>query len=109
MDRNELREPTFLILASVAARPRHGYAIKRAIAELSDGRLEVGTGTIYSALDRLVADGIVVESSAEIVNGRLRRYYVLTDAGAALLEARIQQLRMHAAHAEGQLRARHAG
>lgn len=76
-----MREPTYLILVALGAGERHGYGITQDVAELSEGRVKLGAGTLYGALDRLVADGLVAATRTETVDGRLRRYYVLTEAG----------------------------
>jgi DNA-binding PadR family transcriptional regulator len=92
--RDPLREPTFLILAALAPQPLHGYAIIGEVAELSGGRLALRPGTLYGALDRLAEEGLLEPDREELVEGRLRRYYRLTDGGAAVLEqeaARLQQ------------------
>jgi len=44
-------------------------------------RVRLAAGTLYGALDRLMADGLVEEQGREVVDGRERRYYALTDAG----------------------------
>jgi DNA-binding PadR family transcriptional regulator len=87
-----LQEPTFLILAALAGEPAHGYGITQAVATLSGGRVKLRPGTLYGALDRLVEQGLVVADREEVVDGRLRRYYRLTDGGADLLEAEAQRL-----------------
>ena len=104
-----LREPTFLILTALAARPQHGYGILRDVEEISDGRVRLRAGTLYTALDRMGADGWVAVDREEVVDGRLRRYYRLTDQGAARLEAEVQRLRAHTRAAEQRLRARPQG
>jgi PadR family transcriptional regulator, regulatory protein PadR len=82
-----MREPTYFVLASLLDGPRHGYAIIKRASELSGGRVQLATGTLYTALDRLTAEGYVRLVSEEIVNGRTRRSYGLTDAGSAALRA----------------------
>jgi len=82
-----MREPTYFVLASLLQGPLHGYAIMKRAEELSRGRLRLATGTLYAALDRLTAEGWVHPVSDEIVNGRPRRSYSLTNAGAAALRA----------------------
>lgn len=82
-----MREPTYFVLASLLDGPRHGYAIIKRAAELSGGRVQLATGTLYTALDRLTAEGYVRLVSEEIVSGRTRRSYGLTDAGSAALRA----------------------
>lgn len=76
-----MREPTYLILVALASGERHGYGIIQEVAALSEGRTALGAGTLYGALDRLVDEGLVTPTRSETVDGRLRRYYGLTDRG----------------------------
>jgi PadR family transcriptional regulator, regulatory protein PadR len=82
-----MREPTYFVLASLLDGPLHGYAIIKRAEDLSDGRVRLATGTLYTALDRLSAEGYVRLVSEEIVSGRARRSYGLTDEGTAALRA----------------------
>ncbi|WP_344652320.1 PadR family transcriptional regulator [Cryptosporangium japonicum] len=86
-----MREPTYFILAALQDEPRYGYAIIKRAEALSEGRVTLATGTLYSALDRLTAEGFVRVVREEIVNGRARRYYEVTPDGLAAL-------RVEAAH-----------
>jgi DNA-binding PadR family transcriptional regulator len=103
-----LPEPTFFILTALAEQPLHGYGVMLAIRELSDNRLNLRPGTLYTALDRLAEDGLLVVDREEAVDSRLRRYYRLTDAGAAALDAEVVQLRINAEIAASRLRRRGA-
>jgi DNA-binding PadR family transcriptional regulator len=103
-----LREPTFLILAALAPQPLHGYAIIGEVSALSRGRLSLRPGTLYGALDRLAAEGLLATDREETVDGRLRRYYRLTDAGAGVLEREAQRLQHNADAARQRLARRHA-
>ena len=103
-----LQEPTFLILAALAEAPMHGYGVIQEVAALSDGRVRLRPGTLYGAIDRLVEQQLVRADREEIVEGRLRRYYRLTDTGAALLEAEAKRLASNAAAAVSRLRSRRA-
>jgi DNA-binding PadR family transcriptional regulator len=76
-----IKEPTFLILTVLAADSRHGYGIIKDVERLSSGRVRLRPGTLYRALDRLRADGLVWVDREEIVRSRLRRYYGLTPKG----------------------------
>jgi DNA-binding PadR family transcriptional regulator len=98
-----LREPTFLILAAVAPLPLHGYGILQTVQELSGGRVRLRAGTLYTALNRLVGDGSLVVDREEVVDGRLRRYYRITDAGLAVLRGGVEHLEANASAARGQL------
>lgn len=101
-----MREPTFLILTALAVEPRHGYGVIQEVAELSGGAVTLAAGTLYAALDRLTAEGLVIPDREELVDGRTRRYYRLTDEGAAALEAEVARLQRHTTAAAGRLRQR---
>ena len=88
-----MREPTFLILTALARTPMHGYGLIQEVAELSSGTLELRPGTLYGALDRLTDEGLVAVDREEIVDGRARKYYRLTDAGDTALRGETERLR----------------
>ena len=104
MNDRPLREPTFLILTALAQGPQHGYGIMTDVERMSDGRVRLRPGTLYAALDRVVADGLVEADREEVVNGRLRRYYRLTPPGSGRLAAEVDRLRQNAAVAARRLR-----
>lgn len=105
---SEMREATFLILTALAAGPLHGYGIIREVGELSKQRVKLLPGTLYTALDRLAAQGIVERDREEVLDGRLRRYYRLTADGRAALDVEAARLRELATAAEQRL-AKEAG
>jgi DNA-binding PadR family transcriptional regulator len=74
-----------LVLAALADAERHGYAIIGEIRSMSGGRTSIGTGTLYGTLERLQDDGCIEASREETVEGRLRRYYRITDHGRGVL------------------------
>ncbi len=76
-----MRDATFHILLALAREERHGYGIIQRVAELTDGTVRLGAGTLYGALDRLTGEGKVEATRTETVDGRERRYYRLTEAG----------------------------
>jgi DNA-binding PadR family transcriptional regulator len=99
-----MREPTFLILTALAgAEALHGYGITRQVADASGGRVALLPGTLYTALDRLVAQGLVEHDHDEAVDGRLRRYYRLTPNGRTALTAETGRLRELVSAAEARL------
>jgi DNA-binding PadR family transcriptional regulator len=69
-----------LLLAALEDGPRHGYVITEALREGSAGRFDLPTGTVYPALHRLEAAGLITGTWSE-VDGRRRRTYRLTAAG----------------------------
>lgn len=103
-----MTEQAYLVLLALADGPRHGYGIVRAVAELSDGRVRLGAGTLYGVLDRLVEAGYARVSGEEVVDGRLRRYYELTDEGGTAAAAHTRELSALAARGRRALAARPA-
>ncbi len=100
---SEMREPTYFVLAALLDGPLHGYAIIQRVVELSGDRVRLATGTLYTALDRLTAEGFVRLVSEEIVNGRARRSYGLTDSGTAALRAEAARMEQADAVVTGRL------
>jgi DNA-binding PadR family transcriptional regulator len=106
MSSSEMREPTFLVLAALADGRKHGYAVITEVSGLSSGRVTLRPGTLYAALDRLCDEGLVRPAGEEVVEGRLRRYYELTDAGAESLATEAARLQANADQALRRLRLR---
>jgi PadR family transcriptional regulator, regulatory protein PadR len=77
----DLRPASYFVLASLLDGALHGYAIASRAAELSDGQVRLTAGTLYGALDRMAGQGLVQIDREETVEGRLRRYYRLSDQG----------------------------
>jgi DNA-binding PadR family transcriptional regulator len=89
-----MQEATYLILTALAAGSQHGYGIIADVIEISGGRVRLLAGTLYTALDRLRADGLIAVDREEIVETRLRRYYRLTPEGEQRLAE--EAVRLHA-------------
>ena len=103
-ERMTLTEPTFLILTALADEPRHGYGVIEEVLEISAGRVRLRAGTLYTALDRLRADGWIEVEREEIVQSRLRRYYRLSALGAQHLAEEAARQRQNASIASRRLR-----
>ena len=73
-----------LLLAALEDGPRHGYAVIEALRQSTGGRLDLPTGTIYPALHRLEAAGLIA-GSWSVVARRRRRVYQLTATGKETL------------------------
>lgn len=88
-----LAPATFQILLTLVDSERHGYAIMKEVSTRTDGAVQLGPGTLYGALKRLLESGLVEKGSEradpELGDDR-RRYYKLTKLGlrVARLEAR---------------------
>ncbi|MFC9226045.1 PadR family transcriptional regulator [Streptomyces hygroscopicus] len=102
-----LTEPQYFILAALMDGPLHGYGIIKAAERATDGRLRIAVGTLYGALERLERAGLLAAGHEEIVDGRARRYYRLTEDGAEALGR--EALRMQQAAAVVIGRSRDAG
>jgi DNA-binding PadR family transcriptional regulator len=106
MSERPLQEPTFLMLTALAKGPQHGYGIITDVERISGGRVRLRAGTLYAALDRVVAEGLVEADRDEVVDGRLRRYYRLTQRGDDRLAAEVARLQHNATVAAGRLEVR---
>jgi DNA-binding PadR family transcriptional regulator len=96
MGMRAMQEATFMILTALADGSQHGYGIMAEVEKLSEGRVRLRPGTLYTALDRLRLDGLIGVDREEVVEGRLRRYYQLTPAGTERLRAEAARLQAHA-------------
>jgi len=76
-----------LILKSLTWEPRHGYGISEWVERVTDGSLLMEEGTLYPALHRLEAKGLVASEWGLSENNRRARYYRMTSAGERHLEA----------------------
>ena len=99
-----LSEPVLLILLSLATRPQHGYALMKDIGELSHGRVEVTTGTLYGALRRLLEDGWIERFEQEDTS-RDKQAYRLTAAGRRQLQLELERMKEITKLATARLRA----
>jgi DNA-binding PadR family transcriptional regulator len=91
----------FHILLALTDDHLHGYAIIGDVAARTAGAVRLGTGTLYTALARLDALGLVVESDARPAadDDQRRRYYRLTPLGRAVLAAETGRLDALVRHA----------
>lgn len=73
----------------------HGYALMRRVEELSDGEVRMGPGTLYGTLNRLLADGLIVETTEDQVrnDSERRRYYRLSAEGERVAAGELARLR----------------
>jgi len=100
-----LTPSVFQILLALSDQERHGYAIMREVASQTEGQLNLGPGTLYGCIKRMLSAGLV-EESAERPDPQLdderRRYYRMTDLGRRVthLEARRLEAAVAAARAK---------
>jgi PadR family transcriptional regulator, regulatory protein PadR len=87
-----LSEAAYLVLASLAEGPTHGYEIIGRANVLSSRRVTLPVATLYGTLDRLTLRGHIELISEEVVDGRARRTYALTEEGHKTLEDETQRM-----------------
>src|SRR5207253_2432575 len=95
-----LTPPVFHILLALADEERHGYGIMQDVARQTDDALQLGPGTLYGCLKRMLASGLVEESderpdpvlSRSGNNDERRRYYRMTTLGRSVVRAEARRL-----------------
>jgi transcriptional regulator len=94
-----------LVLQSLIAGPRHGYAIAQRIRTLSDDALALGESSLYTSLQRLLLNGWVAAEWGASENNRRARYYTLTRSGRKHLETQTREFEYVVAAIQKVLRA----
>lgn len=95
-----MTETAFYILLSLKV-PRHGYGIIKYVEELTEGRLVLGSGTIYGTLTKMQRDGIITVYADE----KRKKIYEVTEVGKALMRheiTRLKELHANALEHEGE-------
>src|ERR1700676_4486200 len=90
-----LTPPVFHILLALSEGERHGYAIMREVAADTGGSLQLGPGTLYGCLKRMLAARLVEESDERPdpdLDDKRRRYYRITAVGGSTLRAEAERL-----------------
>ena len=84
----------FRVLLALVDGPKHGHGIRIDVRERTEGRVDMGPGTLYGAIKRLVRRGWLAEIApprGEEGDGR-RRFYELTASGRAAARAEVRRL-----------------
>ncbi len=89
-DRGALTEAVFYILLSMYT-PAHGYAVMQKIRDMSGGRVNLGAGTLYGAINTLT-DKKWIQSIENPQDSR-KKEYLITDAGRLAVNAEIERLK----------------
>lgn len=84
-----LTEPMYYILLSLL-KENHGYGIMQMVEELTEGRVIIGAGTLYTLLGRFEKEEIIRQVAEE----NRRKIYVITEKGKGLLNEEFQRLQM---------------
>jgi DNA-binding PadR family transcriptional regulator len=99
-----LTPAVFYILFALADGDKHGYEIAKQVAEDSQGRVRMGTGTLYGSIKRMLADGLIEETEqrpAPELDDERRRYYGLNEQGQHALRAELHRYARVVAVARG--------
>ncbi len=88
-----LTHPIYHILLVLAAGERHGYGLRRAIVASTEGRMRVGSGSLYRSLDVMLTAGFIDETRGTIDDTPTpRRLFRLTDLGELIARAETERL-----------------
>ena len=90
-----LTPAVFHILLTLVDGDRHGYAIMQQVLERSDGQVRLGPGTLYGAIKRLLAGGLIEEKGEGADPGlgdERRRYYKISAFGVRVTQAETQRM-----------------
>lgn len=90
-----LTPAVFHILLALADGERHGYDIMRQAEAMSAGKIQLGPGTLYGSIKRLLLAGLIVESDERpdpALDDARRRYYALTGFGRQVLALEAERL-----------------
>ena len=88
--------PVLHMLLSLLEGERHGYALKREILQRTEKRVNLGSGALYGAINKLLEQGLIVESDERPdphLDDERRRYYRITSLGRRVVQAEAARLR----------------
>src|ERR1700690_2173181 len=98
--------PVFHMLLSLMDGERHGYALKREILQRTDKRVNLGSGALYGAINKMLEQGLIVESDERPdshLDDERRRYYRITSLGRRVAQAEAVRMRQLVEMAEANL------
>ena len=84
------------ILLALSTSERHGYGIMKQVEEESQGKVNMGPGTLYGSLGRMIEAGLIAESDRKVdpeMDDERRVYYRMTGLGRDALEAELERYR----------------
>jgi DNA-binding PadR family transcriptional regulator len=94
-DQLPLTPSVFHILLALVDEERHGYGIMHDVMRQTDGSLQLGPGTLYGCLKRMLTSGLVEEADERVDPGtgdERRRYYRMTPLGNAAVRAEARRI-----------------
>jgi len=82
------------ILLALSTRERHGYGIMKQVEAESQGKVNMGPGTLYGSLGRMIDAGLICESDKKVdpnMDDERRVYYKITGLGRKALAAELER------------------
>lgn len=92
-----LTPAVFHILLALADEERHGYSIMQEVSRITDGTIQMGPGTLYGTIKRMLESQLIEETDTRpdpALDDERRRYYRLTGFGRQVAEAESARLVM---------------
>lgn len=90
-----LTPAVFYILLALAIKERHGYEIMKQVRKDSKEKVQLGPGTLYGAIKRMLEEGLILEADERpdaTINDERRKYYKLTDLGRQSLHTELERM-----------------
>ena len=88
-----LTESYYYILLCLYKKPNHGYGIMQETKELSNNRVKIGSGTMYTAVSKMIKKGWIRDSEILNEHDDIRRTYEITKEGIHILTNEIKRLK----------------
>lgn len=96
LSKSPLTPAVLHILLALSSGERHGYGIMKQVASDSQGKVNMGPGTLYGSLSRMIEAGLIRESDKKIdpeMDDERRVYYTITGLGQQALAAELERYR----------------
>jgi len=90
-----LTPAVFHILLALADGEKHGYAIMQEVEDVTEGKVQMGPGTLYGSIKRMLAAGLIEESDDRpdpTLDDERRRYYRQTGLGRKVLRRETERM-----------------
>ncbi len=93
MNTEPLTESYYFILLCLYKKPHHGYGIMQDTLDLTNGRVKIGSGTMYGAISNMLKKKWIVETYSENSEDNRKRLYQITGNGRLILEQELDRLK----------------
>lgn len=93
MKNEPLTESFFYIMLCLYKTPNHGYGIMQETEQLSNGRVRIGSGTMYGAISNMMKKKWIVETKSTDPTDARKRMYQLSSIGKSILEEEVMRLK----------------